>query len=337
MKKNLLAGIVISAALLYLSLRGVQLDEVLREFKAARYGDILAVVIIIIFVQVMRSVRWGIILSPLGKVDLLPLFSVSFVGFMAIVSLPARLGELARPILISANSSIGAAPALGTVLVERVLDTLVLMVLFFSVLFSMPLPAWLVRSSIPLLIVTLILLAAMACMIVSRQDSLELLERICDRLPRRVSGGVSRLLHRLIEGFQVISDYRRLVGILLMTILIWLMNAAIIYILLHAFGIPLSPADVFIVMIVLMIGIAIPAAPGFIGNWHYFCILGLGLFGVPRSEALSFAIVHHFLSVGIVVALGLCCLPFSRFSLSGLRAEFGGAGDPRAAERAPRS
>jgi hypothetical protein len=75
----------------------------------------------------------------------------------------------------------------------------------------------------------------------------------------------------------------------------------------------------FVLMIILIIGIAIPTAPGFIGNWHYFCILGLDIFGIPKTDALTFAIIYHFLSIGIVIVLGLIFLPFNRFSVSDLR------------------
>jgi hypothetical protein len=71
-------------------------------------------------------------------------------------------------------------------------------------------------------------------------------------------------------------------------------------------------------MIILIAGIAIPTAPGFIGNWHYACILGLGLFGIAKPEAFSFALVYHFLSMFVVVVLGVSFLPFNKFSISDL-------------------
>ena len=76
-----------------------------------------------------------------------------------------------------------------------------------------------------------------------------------------------------------------------------------------------------VIGIILLIGIAIPTAPGFIGNWHYACIVGLTLFGIPRAEALSFAIIYHFLSIGIILILGHIFLPFNKFSLLELKRE----------------
>jgi uncharacterized membrane protein YbhN (UPF0104 family) len=75
----------------------------------------------------------------------------------------------------------------------------------------------------------------------------------------------------------------------------------------------------FVVMIVLIIGIAIPTAPGFIGNWHFACILGLSLFGVAKPEAFSFAVVYHFLSMAFTITLGVIFLPFNKFSIADMK------------------
>jgi uncharacterized membrane protein YbhN (UPF0104 family) len=75
----------------------------------------------------------------------------------------------------------------------------------------------------------------------------------------------------------------------------------------------------FVLMIIIIVGIAIPTAPGFIGNWHFSCVLALGLFGLAKTDALSFAVVHHFLSMMIVLVLGIAFLPFNKFSVSEMK------------------
>jgi uncharacterized membrane protein YbhN (UPF0104 family) len=99
-------------------------------------------------------------------------------------------------------------------------------------------------------------------------------------------------------------------------------DAVAMYILFFAFDIDLPLSAAFVLMAVIIIGIAIPAAPGFVGNWHFFCVLGLGLFGINKTDALTYAIVLHFLSIGIVVILGVAFLPFNRFSLSEIKTKF---------------
>jgi uncharacterized membrane protein YbhN (UPF0104 family) len=72
-------------------------------------------------------------------------------------------------------------------------------------------------------------------------------------------------------------------------------------------------------MIILIVGIAIPTAPGYIGNWHYACILALSFFSIAQAEAFSFAVVYHFLSMAIVLVLGIAFLPFNKFSISEMK------------------
>jgi hypothetical protein len=76
-----------------------------------------------------------------------------------------------------------------------------------------------------------------------------------------------------------------------------------------AFGLDIPVQAAFILMIVIIIGIAIPSAPGFIGNWHFACLTGLAIFGVPKEQALGYAIHTHFLTIRTLAVLGLACLP----------------------------
>ena len=323
MKKKVIAGLALSALLVWLSIRGIEFRGVIDGFRTIRCGYVLPAVAAMFLMQLLRSIRWGLILRPIGKVDQLSLFSVSSVGFLAIIAIPARLGELARPYLIAKKSRIPMSSALGTIFVERVLDSLTVLIIAVLALFFTPLPPWLVRSSVLFLLVTLGLFAVMIRVIVRREATLRILAPLIGRLPVRYAGAVNRLIDHFIEGFRIVVDPALLFSATLLSIVIWLVDVLAIYLLFLAFGFDLPVAAAFVLMIILIIGIAIPAAPGFIGNWHYFCILGLGLFGIPKTDALTFAIIYHALSIGIVILLGLIFLPFNRFSVSDLRRQTG--------------
>ncbi|PKN77718.1 MAG: hypothetical protein CVU51_16305 [Deltaproteobacteria bacterium HGW-Deltaproteobacteria-1] len=127
-----------------------------------------------------------------------------------------------------------------------------------------------------------------------------------------------RHFHHFIDGFQVITDVKRLLYLLFLSAAVWIVDAAVIYSMFLAFSFDLPIVAAFVVMVILIAGIAIPTAPGFIGNWHYACILGLGLFGIAKPEAFSFALVYHFLSMLVVIILGVSFLPFNKFSISDL-------------------
>lgn len=321
--KKIIPGLLISALLVYLSVRGTDLQGVIADMAKIGYGYILPFLLLMILMQALRAWRWGMIMNPLGKLETLTLFAITSVGFLAITALPARLGELMRPYLVARHSAIKMTAALGTVFLERFFDGVTILTIASLTPFFTRLPPWLIKANFIFLLVNLTLLTVIMLAVFRRsllEAFLNFFLRLC---PHRWEELLSRLLRHFLDGFQIIGDGPRLFQILLLSFLIWLVDALAIYILFPAFKLSLQPVAAFVLMVILMIGIAVPTAPGFIGNWHYSCVLGLGLFGIGKTEALTFAIIYHFLSISFTVAMGLVFLPLLKFSWAELRQEVG--------------
>ncbi len=324
MNKKVILGILISAVLVYLSVRGINLQDIIPALKKIQLGYVALFLIVAILMQWLRSYRWGVIMQPLEKIDQLSLFSVSSVGFLAIVAIPARIGELARPYLIAKKSTIKMSSALGTIIVERVLDSFSVLTIAVIVLLLNDLPSWMIKSSVLLFLLTLAMFCCILGLIWRRETALKIINIILNKLPGKFANKIDELIHRFIDGFQIIVNIKLLMYLFFLSALVWLLDVLAIYILLTAFGFTLPVMASFIVMIILIVGIAVPTAPGFIGSWHYSCILALGLSGIAKPEALSFAFVYHFLSMIIVVVLGVIFLPFNKFSLSDMKKQMNG-------------
>ncbi|HOC60070.1 MAG TPA: lysylphosphatidylglycerol synthase transmembrane domain-containing protein [Smithellaceae bacterium] len=316
MNKKLVFGILLGIVLIFFSVRGIDFHETLSHLKKISPGYVFLSLFFIIFMQVLRSYRWGVILEPMEKIKQIPLFSVTSVGFLAIIAIPARIGELARPYLIAQKSSIKMSSALGTIIVERVLDSLAVLTITIAVLILQDLPSWMIKSGILFFILTLIMIVCISGLVWRRETAVAIIERMLKLLPSGLARKVRHALDHFIDGFQVITDVKRLLYLFLLSTLVWLVDVAAIYALLLAFGMDLPLLASFVVMVILIAGIAIPAAPGFVGNWHYACILGLSLFSVAKPEAFSFALVYHFLAIAPVIVLGIVFLPFNKFSIS---------------------
>jgi len=86
-----------------------------------------------------------------------------------------------------------------------------------------------------------------------------------------------------------------------------------------ALGFDLSFVAALTVMIILIFGLTVPTAPGFVGNWHYFIMLGLVIFGIPKADAMTFAIVHHAVCITLTAVLGFIFLPSNALSISELK------------------
>jgi len=324
MKKAIL-GLLVSALLIYLSVKDTDFQRVIYGMTKMGYGYILPFLLIMLLMQALRAWRWGLILNPLEKIAYLPLFAITSAGFLAITALPARLGELARPYLVARKSAIRMSAAVGTIFVERILDGAAILTIASATAFFTILPAWLLKANVIFFIINLILFSVVFFALFRRPLLLKFLNfslRILpEKWPKKWTDALNRLLHNFLDGFQVIGDGKRLFQILLLSLLIWLIDALAIYILFLAFNFQIPPVAAFVLMIILIIGIAIPTAPGFIGNWHFSCVLGLGLFGINKTDALTFAIIYHFLAVGLVVILGLGFFPSLKLSFADLRKE----------------
>ncbi len=318
MNKKFLVGIVLGLVLIYISVRDIDLKDTLEHLQRVHFGYAALSLFFIVLMQWLRSYRWGVILNPLQKIDQLTLFSVTSVGFLAIIAIPARIGELARPYLIAQKSSIKISSALGTIIIERVLDSLAVLAITVIVLLVQDLPDWMIKSGIIFFIITILLIACVVGLIWRRDAAVKTLDRILRLLPGKLADKVSTAIHHFIDGFLVIKNVKTLLYVLFLSAVVWLVDVAAIYSLIIAFGFTLPIWAAFVVMVILIAGIAIPTAPGFIGNWHFACILGLSLFGLPKPEGFSFALVYHLVAIAPVIVLGLVFLPFNKFSISAM-------------------
>ncbi len=318
MNKKLIFGIVLGIVLIYFSVRGIDFNETISHLKKINLGYAALSLFFIVLMQALRSYRWGVILEPLEKIPQFTLFAVTSVGFLAIAAIPARIGELARPFLISRKSSIKMSSGLGTVAIERVLDFLSILIItiFMLLMFWQKLPPEMIISIVLFSIITLIMIFFTLSLVWHREKAVIVIQWVIRKLPKIIADKMDPLIHHFIDGFEVIKNVKTLVYLFFLSAIVWLVDVVAIYALLLAFGFDLPVLAAVVVMVILIAGIMIPTAPGFIGNWHYACILGLSLFGIAKPEAFSFALVYHFLSMVVLIVLGVGFLPFNKFSIS---------------------
>ena len=318
MKKNILAGIAVSCVCIYFALRGINLSEVAATFRAMQYSYIIPVVLTSLASLYLRSYRWGVMLDRLVSYDQWTLFKVSSIGFMAIGVLPARLGEFVRPYLVKQQSGVRMSSTMATVVLERVFDLLTLMLFLFVVLVKISLPPEIFKAGIIMLTISLTVLAVLIIFGTRRDFSAQIIGRAMKFLPGRIGAPAARLADSFLEGLQLLPDVKKTLWVLVLSLANWLLIGLSNYVLFYAFGMHLSIYNAFAVLAIVALGVMIPAAPGFIGTYHYACVLGLTWFGIAKSEALSYAVALHFLQMSPAIVIGLVLLPFQKLSFGGL-------------------
>ena len=295
-------------------------------FDALDWGAMMpylaAYVGLLVVVQLCRALRWNNLLAPLGvRIPNLELLAMSSVGFMAILALPARLGELVRPGLLRKRGDLSASAALGTVAVERVVDGLLVSLFVFGALFALrgpDAPSWMMPTAYVALAV---FVAALVFVIFALQRpeatvgfcmKLSLLPRLAPRIARVIE---EKLL-AMVRAFVVIKDARNMTIFVVWSTLYWTANGLGVYVLARGFGLDLSLVGAFATMGVCAVGIMLPNSPGLMGQFQYFTLLGVGLYlgfdprldaaGQPQVyfTAYAFANMHYLLQVSWYVLCG---------------------------------
>lgn len=296
-----------------------QLSEAVATIDLAIMAPYLAgYVALLALTHFCRAWRWNNLLEPIGvKLGPARLLAISTVGFMAILALPARLGEFVRPALIRKQGEVSAAAALGTVAVERIVDGLLISVFVFAALFSLRgpgAPAWMMPTAWAALGVFTAAMVFLLAALRWPERTVDLFVRLSliEKLSPRVGELIREKLRSLISGFAVLHDRRNLFVFVVWSVAYWGANGLSMWLLargFHATGfeMELSLMATFAVMGLVAVGITLPNSPALVGQYQYFTMLGLGLYlpqSVVKAEGLAFAIILHGLQVVWYIGAG---------------------------------
>ena len=320
MSKTLLklgVSLVIGAFFIWLAIRGVDLDEVSRSLAGVDLGVVGLYVLLFGVVHVSRIFRWGILIKPIAKVSFMRLFTVGSVGFMALMLLPLRLGEFARPILIAEKGQIRISAALATIVVERVFDALAMAGLLVGMMFFLEgrvdVPGDLRVGALIVLVGFLGLLAFLMLAYWRQDATVDRFQRLLKPFSEKVALRLASTLRSFIGGLRALPNLRLLGAFTGMTFVFWGLNGCALWLMFGAFEelAQLGALEAFTALSVLCVGLMIPAGPGMIGNFHYFLKLGLSLFladAVLGSSGVAYTILVHAIQLALHVVFGVACL-----------------------------
>lgn len=257
-----------------------------------------------------KALRWKLLFYPShDNLRLRSLVSAILIGQTMNFLLPARLGELARAYLIGEAEGKRKLFAFGTILVEKLLDGLMLLLLLAVLFLVMPLPDWLRMPGATTGLILASLLAAMLLLGGQRERILGALVRFSQLLPVLKQLGLRQRLGDLADSLNSLRSTEVNMRLLLWSLAVWLLAALTNYLTLLALQIevPLLVAS-FFVLAVIHLGLVVPSSPARIGVFHYLCVLSLSVFGVERSLALAYGFILHFIVVLPVIFAGIFCV-----------------------------
>lgn len=299
-------GLLMSAVAVIALLRSIDAADAARRLAAANGWWFLASLAVTVLCYAVRAQRWGEILSPYGRRPTAArLFSATMVGFLAINTLPARLGEFVRAYALARSERIPTATVLGSVAVERVLDLAMLGIFWSLSLLFAPYPPWFRWSGAITVLIAVAIPAALWAMHRfggwSWAEETSLLFRWLPSRPRRALVGA---IPAFRDGLRALSHPRVLLRSGAGTVLLWILQGFGFLLIASSLGTRIPLWSPLLLTFVVSVGIMLPSSPGFVGVMEGACVVGLGLMGVGGAEGLAYGILYHASQLLPLIVLG---------------------------------
>lgn len=312
---RLTVGVAVSLACLWFATRGTDWGSVGEALRHARPGWTLACGVMGVVAVYVRAQRWRVLLRPLGDVPLYPALSATAIGFGASAVLPFRLGELIRPALLGRRVGVRMSATLSSVVLERLFDVLFVIANLLGLSLLYPIDARL-RGLAVLLAAGA---AAMLIVLLAVHRWRDATERLLDRVPARVAGGLRPIVSAFLDGLGGLRDARTVLVVLAYSAYLWGVIALTFTFAFLALGIavPLLPASSATVFMVAA-AVFLPQAPGFVGTWQLGCVGALSIFGVAHDAALGYSLLTWVVQMVVNLATAGFFLAREDFSLGQL-------------------
>jgi len=297
-------GLLLAVVLLVVFFRQADWSEVAASLRRADYGLVAVSVAASVAGFLLRAVRWKYLVMPLKTVSMGPLVSATMIGWAVTALLPGRLGEVVRPVLLGQKEDISKSAAVATVVLERLFDMLAILLILGLYLMAFPLPTGLgergtaviqgLRISGALAVGALVLIATLLVGLqVAPRRSERVVQRILGLLPLGLARRLFELLRAFVRGFESMREPRLVAWSGAYTAVLWGVHTLEYWVLFPAFGIDIPAYAVLPLMVLIVVGVAVPT-PAAVGSFHAAAQIALTtLWGVPNDVAISYAIVSH--------------------------------------------
>jgi uncharacterized protein (TIRG00374 family) len=291
-------GFAISLGFLFFAFRGQDLGEIRDALRAVNYAYLVPALALYFTGVWVRAVRWSVLLRPVVRLQARRCFPVVVVGYMANNVLPLRTGELVRAYVLGRRYGVRKTSALATIAVERLFDGLTMLGFILGAATVVSLTSELQSLAIVAFILFAGLLIGLFILTLGGDLRDRLLQLVLGPLPTPVADRVEQMAESFLGGLGVLRRKSDLAIVAATSVLAWSLEASMYWMIARGFGGELAEAMGF-AETMLTTGVAnlatlIPSSPGYVGPFESGVVLVLnGALGLPRSLALSYAIVVH--------------------------------------------
>lgn len=310
-------GYLLAAACLLWVFHDIRWRDLFANVRAMNWWLLIPAIAADIGSYLSQGARWSLLLRPLGRLSVLKATQAVYAGLFVNEVLPLRTGEILRGYLAMRWTSLPVAAIFSSMLIERFLDGVWIVLAIGGVMLTVPLPRYLVDAE-EFLALAVFALAALLAFVLMRK------RRAAPGAPRPAHGLRARLSH-LVEhtgsALRLIGGARSIYPAAALSALLLALQAVSFWLVMEAYHLNLSLWHGTVVFLIVHFGTMVPGAPSNVGIYQFFTVVGLSLFHVDKTLATGFSVVVFLILTMPLWAIGLVAFARAGLSLRTIRAE----------------
>jgi glycosyltransferase 2 family protein len=309
-----IAGYTLAAAALFWVFHDVNFSVLKHDVAHVNWLLACAGVVIDIGRYITQSIRWCLLIRPVGRISLGRTFQSLYSGIFLNLLLPLRMGEIARVYLASRFSGASFPSIFSSIITEYLIDGIWLAAGIGAIALAVPLPR---EIAVPARILGVAVLCAVAAFVFFVLNTKETATS-----PAGTQQAGRKLWKPLGFLFSFVGTMRRSIRLIGRSGLFWIailisafdiiFHIVAFWIILIAYGIHLPLITAAAILLFVFVGLIIPNAPSNVGSFQFLCVLGLLAFGVDKTTAGGFSVLFF-----ILVTIPQVVIGWTMFSRSG--------------------
>ena len=278
--------------------------EFIDSLRGVNYWYLIGVMALQLVAVWLRALRWKWLLTPIKEVSLRTTFDATIIGYFGNSVLPVRMGELLRAYIVANESTLSVAQVVGSLIVERMLDVLGVVIFALIFLFNFDIiniPNWFILS----IVLTTIVLFGILFLISSNKINWSFIKRRKHLFGSKIGLKIYGILKNIVSGLSVINHAPNKIGVYGFILVLWGLYYLSFIFIVQSVNLGLNWVDSGVLFILLSLAISIPAAPGYIGTYHATCVGALTtIYNIGLGESQAFAVLAHAMMFVPIVIIG---------------------------------
>lgn len=294
LKRKRFWGLLLTIGLLIYCFYDLDLYAIFSAISAIDIRYLIPLIFIEVLIAFIRASRFTFFVDAFKPAKIRVIFPIYCIGIMANLLMPYLTGQVARIFLLSKKAHVKKTSIFTTTVLEVLFDGLAIIAIFFVISLFVVIPddfqAWHFIS-----LGSLVVLVTAFLFVISRSHtkSHNFVHRFTKHLSPGVRAKIDEIKFSFLSGLEALKSSKHLTVTSVLSVLWWLFQAGMVYLLILAFGFKINIWGAVIITAIVNIMMTVVVSPWNIGTFQGATVAAMAPFGIGKSEALAFSFLLH--------------------------------------------